>query len=494
MPRTSYPPVVSEPSGVLSRQLLPASIAIFTTVALVAFEGLAVAAALPELAADLGGVGLLPWTITGFLLTSGIATAISGPLVDGVGTRTMFRWAVGIFVSASVAAALAPTMQLMVAARIVQGAGGGMISAVGIAAVGLVYPRHLVGRAFAANATVWGVMSVAAPAIAALMLTVLNWRWIFLVNLPLGLAALLAGWRVLPGPAGRRDGRVDWLGATMVGTVTIGMAIAVDRLDWSSLAWLAAVAIAASLYVRHAGHHEAPIVRLEHLIRQPYSGLALGIGLMVAGAIAAETYIPLYVRGALGAGPALTAWSVLFFTLGWTTGANVSGRLIGRMSESSLTVGGFGITIPALVTLWGVVTFDLPAAFVFVCLYLAGTGVGTSTNSGLTLLRTATPDDQLGRVTAAHQVARAQGFTIGAALGGSVILLAVARAVPDLDTVRRLLAGESADITSAAAQGIADGFGLTALVGAGVVLAGLPAILRLRKYLAPARAEKRANS
>ena len=80
-----------------------------------------------------------------------------------------------------------------------------MISAVVIAAVGLVYPHHLVGRAFAANATVWGVMGVAAPAIAALMLTVLDWRWIFLVNLPLGLAALIAGWRVLPGPAGRRD-------------------------------------------------------------------------------------------------------------------------------------------------------------------------------------------------------------------------------------------------------------------------------------------------
>lgn len=485
--RHLYASGVPEPSGVLSRQLLPASIAIFTTVGLVAFEGLAVAAALPELAADLGGVALLPWTITGFLLTSGIATAISGPLVDGIGTQSMFRWAVSVFVGASVAAAFAPSMPVMVVARIVQGAGGGMISAVGIAAVGLVYPPHLVSRAFAANATVWGVMGVAAPAIAALMLTVLDWRWIFLVNLPLGLAALIAGWRVLPGPAGRRDRRVDWRGAVLIGTITISLAMAVDRLDWTSLLWLAWVAIGAWLYVRHARRHEAPIVWLEHLIRQPYSGLAVGIGLLVAGAIAAEAYVPLYARGALGAGPALTAWSVLFFTLGWTTGANISGRLTRRMAESTLTVGGFVITAPALIIIWAAVTLGFPSAVVFGCLYLAGTGVGISTNSGLTLLRTVTPDDSLGRATAAHQVARAQGFTIGAALGGSVILLAVSRVVPDLETVRRLLGGETADITVAAAQGISDGFGLTALVGAIVVAAGLPAVLRLRRHLAPAR-------
>lgn len=485
-----YPLMVPEPSGVLSKQLLPASIAIFTTVALVAFEGLAVTAALPELAADLGGVSLLPWTITGFLLTSGIATAISGPLVDGVGTRTMFRWAVAIFVGASVAAALAPSMAVMIVSRIVQGAGGGMISAVGIAAVGLVYPHHLVGRAFAANATVWGVMGVAAPAIAALMLTVLDWRWIFLVNLPLGLAALIAGWRVLPGPAGRRDRRVDWRGAALVGTVTISLAMAVDQLDMTSLPWIALMVIGAWLYVLHARSREAPIVRLEHLIRQPYAGLAVGLGLMVAGAIAAETYVPLYVRGALGAGSASTAWSVIFFTLGWTTGANISGRLTRRMPESTLTVGGFGLTVPALILMWAAVTFGLPSAVVFGCLYVAGTGVGISTNSGLTLLRTATPDDQLGRASAAHQVARAQGFTIGAALGGSVILLAVSRVVPDLEMVRQLLAGESVDMTGVAAQGIADGFGLTALVGACVVAAGFPAVLRLRTHLGPARRAK----
>ncbi len=326
-------------------------------------------------------------------------------------------------------------------------------------------------------------MGVAAPAIAALMLTVLDWRWIFIVNVPLGLAALLAGWRVMPGPAGRRDRRVDWLGAALVGSITIGLAMAVDRLSWTSAAWLIVVLVGVLLYGRHARRAEAPIVRLEHLIRQPYAGLALGIGLVVAGAIAAEAYIPLYVRGALGAGSGLTAWSVLFFTLGWTTGANVSGRLVGRINETTLTLSGFAFIIPALLFMSLAVNSAMPVAVIFGCLYLSGTGVGVSTNSGLTLLRAATPDDQLGRATAAHQVARSQGFTIGAALGGSVILLAVARRVPDLEEVRRVLAGEAGAVGPNAAQGIASGFALTALVAAAVVAAGLPAILRLRRHL-----------
>ncbi len=106
--------VSSRPIGVLSRPLLPASIAIFTTTALVAFEALAVTAAIPELAADLGQVALLPWVITGYILTSSVSTVIAGPLVDGIGTRIIFRWAVGIFVAASIGAALASTMPLLI--------------------------------------------------------------------------------------------------------------------------------------------------------------------------------------------------------------------------------------------------------------------------------------------------------------------------------------------------------------------------------------------
>ena len=483
----------SRPIGVLSRQLLPASLAIFTTTALVAFQALAVTAAIPELAADLGQVALLPWVITGYIVTSSVSTVIAGPLVDGIGARIIFRWAVAIFVAASIGAAAASTMPLLIMARIVQGAGAGLISAVGLAAVGLVYPARLVGRAFAANATVWGAMGVAGPGIAALLLTALNWRWIFLVSVPLGLAALAAGWKVLPGPAGERQIKVDGRGVLLLTVFSIAMVVGVDRLDiWSAVAG-ALMAAVGYLYWRHARRTETPVLRLEHLARQPYLGLGLGIGLLLAGAIAAETYVPLYVRAARGAGPGLTAWSVLFFTVGWTLGANVAGRLSDRVPETTLTLSGFMVTIPSLLGLAAAAAAAAPLWVVFTLLVLAGSGVGTATNAGLTLLRAATPDQSFGRATAAHQFARSQGFAVGPALGGSLILLVVARRVGSVDEVQRLLAGVGGTAASETARAVGDGFAIAALLGAGIAALGIGPIVGLRKSLVEQRAARRTD-
>ena len=128
------------PRSILSRELLPASIAIYTTIAIVAFEGLAVTAALPDLTAELGDVELLPWVITGFLLASGVATAIAGSFIDSLGTSTVFRWATIGFAAASLAAAASDSMPLLVATRVLQGATGGALISVGVGAVALVYP------------------------------------------------------------------------------------------------------------------------------------------------------------------------------------------------------------------------------------------------------------------------------------------------------------------------------------------------------------------
>ena len=213
------------PRSILSRELLPASVAIFTTVAIVAFEGLAVTAALPDLTAELGQVHLLPWVITAFLLASGVTTAIAGSFIDSVGTSTVFRWATFAFAASSLAAAAASSMPMLVATRVFQGAAGGAIISVGVGAVALVYPSHLVGRAFAANSNVWGILGFAGPAIAAVLLQVGSWRWIFLLMVPISAVALIAGWRTLPGPVEPTPLRVDWVAVGLL-VVTFGTLLA----------------------------------------------------------------------------------------------------------------------------------------------------------------------------------------------------------------------------------------------------------------------------
>ena len=472
---------VATPTSVLSRELLPASTAIFVTVALAAFEGLAVAAALPEVAADLGSVALLPWVITSFLLTSGVATIVSGRLIDSIGVKAMFRVAVIVFAGAGVLAAFAPSMEIMILLRAVQGAGSGMVIAVGLAAVSLIYPAHLTGRAFAANSTVWGVMGVASPAIAAVMLTRLDWRWIFLINLPLGVISLAAGWRVMP-PAQELSGRkpLDHIGAGLALLFTAAVLFAVNDLAWVSIAWLIVAITAGWVFYRRAGSYDEPLVERRYLSHAPFAPLAFAISLLITGAIAPNAFVPLYVSAGRLASEATTAWSVLFFTVGWTAGANLSSRLLDSQTQLTVIRYGFASTVPSLVltAIAGVLT--LPLGVLFAALFGVGVGVGLATNASLTLLRDVSSPQEIGRSTAAHQFFRNQGFAFGSAIGGAALFAIVASAVGDPELVREVLAGEASSVGGEVSAAVETGFALSAAIGAGISALGLVALKRVR--------------
>ena len=478
------------PSRILSRELLPASIAVFATAALASFQALGLAAALPEIAGDLGDIELLPWVITVYLLTSSLSTVVAGPFIDSVGVSRMFRIAVIVFAASGFAAGFSTSMPMLVGLRAIQGIGGGLVISTGTAAISLVYPSHLVSRAFAANATVWGVMGVAGPAIAAAMLTFLSWHWVLFINLPLGILALIAGWRIFPGPYGDREGRIDLVGIVLVAALTVTSLFAVDSLSLASLYWLGGAALATALYVVHARRTPHPLVRLEHIVPQPYRGLALSTALMLMGTMAMSDYIPLFVRAGRGASSAVTAWSVLPLTVGWTTGATLSSRLGDRHSESWVMVLGFMINIPALALAWVAVAFDAALPLTFFVFFAAGVGVGMTTNAALTVLRAVTESSRMGRVGAAHLFARNQGFTFGAAVGGAVLLFVVANQLGDLSLVRELLAGSEA-ASSEAAAAVEDGYATTIAVGLALSSLGWLSAARLRRHLTEARLAKR---
>jgi MFS family permease len=458
---------------------------------LASFESLGVAAALPDIATDLGDVSLLPWVITSYLLTSSLATVVAGPFIDAVGVARMFRIAVLVFVASGFAAAYSPSMEMLIVLRLIQGAGGGLILTCGNAAVSLVYPQHLLSRAYAANATVWGVMAVAGPAVAAAILTFLSWEWIFYINLPLGLIALAAGWRVLPGPFGEASGRFDVRGAFLVTVITVTTLFAVDSLDLTSLLWLGIAVVALVGYVWYARRAPHPVVRLEHIVPQPYRGLALSTALLLAGTIAMSTYIPLYVRAGLEGSPGLTAWSVLPLTVGWTTGSLLASRMTDRHSESWVVLVAFMIGLPSLAVAYVLITLNVNVFISFFIFFTAGIGVGMATNAALVLLRAVTESARMGRVVSAHLFARNQGFTFGSAIGGAVLLLVVTLQLGDLGLVRDLMATPGEGGAPGAAEAVRSGFAVTVAVGFGLAVMGWLAALRMRRSLTEARTAKR---
>lgn len=463
----------------------------FATAALASFQALGIAAALPDIATDLGNVSLLPWVITSYLLTSSLATVVAGPFIDAIGVARMFRIAVMLFAGVGFATAFAPSMEVLIAFRLLQGAGAGLVLSTGTSAISLVYPQHLVGRAFAANATVWGVMGVAGPAVAAFILTFLSWEWIFYANLPLGLIALGAGWKVFPGPFGEAAGRFDLKGSLLLAAMTLASLFAVDSLGLRSLVWLALATGAVLVYVRHVRQVASPVVRPIHIAPQPYRGLALSTALLLTGTFAMSTYIPLYVRAGLEGSPALTAWSVLPLTVGWTVGAVVSSRLADRHSESWIVLLGFLVGMPSLASAWLAVTANVSIYATFAVFFTSGVGVGMSTNAALTLLRAVTRTAQVGRVVSAHLFARNQGFTFGSAIGGAVLLLVVGMRLGDVELVRELIASPRGGGPAGAAAAVRSGFAVTVAAGFGLTVLGWLAALRMRSSLTEARTAKR---
>ena len=386
------------PRSILSRELLPASVAIFTTVAIVAFEGLAVTAALPDLTAELGQVHLLPWVITAFLLASGVTTAIAGSFIDSVGTSTVFRWATFAFAASSLAAAAASSMPMLVATRVFQGAAGGAIISVGVGAVALVYPSHLVGRAFAANSNVWGILGFAGPAIAAVLLQVGSWRWIFLLMVPISAVALIAGWRTLPGPVEPTPLRVDWVAVGLL-VVTFGTLLAaVSNLSTFSVIFAAVALLSGTVLWRRMARGRSSLLDQRFVGEYPYRQLALVVSLTLVAMIGLSSYLPVYVRGARGGSAAAAAWSVLWLTIGWTAAANISGRITDRVSEREvLRVAAIG-GIPAIAAAWAAVSFSAPLPVVYASYFAMGMSVGAVTNSAFQMVRLAVADDwQAGR-------------------------------------------------------------------------------------------------
>ena len=447
------------------------TIAMVVVQGLAAFDGMAVIAALPSIAADLGDVSLLPWVSTAYLGTSAVAVLIGGPIIDAIGVRRTFRITGLWFLIASAGAAVAPSMPLLVAVRVVHGFGGGLVMAVVLATVGIAYPASLRRRAFAAVSMVWGVMSFGGPALAGLLLAVGGWRFVFAVQLPLTTLALAVGWSTLPGTRRRPTAiSTDWVGVALISSVVVLLLAAVGQIGirWSVSGGSAALAVAAgAVYWWHAGRVNEPILARTHITRFPLAWVHLTAGLIMIAGLAVENYLPLYVQLTRGRSVEFAAFSITFLSVGWTSGSFIFSRLLSHWRESSVILLGAVLSVPSLAAAGLLVAREGSLTWILGTFVFVGLGVGFVSTASQTLMQAASDESEMGRVNAAHQFVRNLSITLAVALGGAVILSVVDAQVGDVETVRGVLAGE--DVTVGAET--------MAAVGDGLALAHVPSVV-----------------
>jgi EmrB/QacA subfamily drug resistance transporter len=394
--------------------------------------------ALPSIQRDLGAsAATIQWVVSGYSLTFGLALVPAGRLGDALGRRRMYLVALAAFVVTSGLSGAAPNAGLLVAARLLQGVAGGMLTSQNTGLIQELFRGGERGRAFGILGATVGLSTAAGPVIGGLILTAFagpgGWRWVFYVNVPIGLVALLLAARLVPPTArgGLRGPRPDVVGALLLaGGVLCLLLPLVDaeagglrRLWW--LFALAVLLIAAFLRweVRTARRRGRPLLD-PRLARTP--GYAAGATIALAyfmGFTGVWLIFALYFQHGLGYSPLRSGLAVTPFALGLAASAVVAGRLVARLGRW-LTVFGVagvatGLAVAALV-LRQVHDPHLAAWAVAGPLLIGGLGAGMVTSPNTTLTLAAVPSRMAGAAGGALQTVQRIGSAMGTALLVSV--------------------------------------------------------------------------
>jgi EmrB/QacA subfamily drug resistance transporter len=387
-----------------------------------------VGTALPRIVSELGGLDRLSWVVTAYLLTSTATTPLWGKISDLYGRRRIFQVAIVIFLVGSALSGLSQNMGQLIAFRALQGVGGGGLFAIALSIIGDVIPPRDRGRYQGYFGAVFGVSSVAGPLLGGWLTDGPGWRWIFYINLPVGLAALVVTSAVLKMPVVRRQHRIDYLGAgIIVGAVTCLLLY----LDWrgnaygwtdaGGLALLAGfVALAAAFVVVELRSPE-PIIPMR-LFRNPVFSVGNLYGFL--GGVAffgGIIFLPIYLQTVKGFSPTQSGLALLPAIVGIFSTSITSGQLISRTGRYKIyPIVGAVLLIVALLLL-SRLGVDTPFSQVALYEFLFGAGLGLTMQTILTAVQNAVEFRDLGAATSSITFFRQMGGSVGTAVFGAVL-------------------------------------------------------------------------
>ena len=395
-----------------------------------ALEQTIVAPALPTIGVHLGDIESLSWVVTAYLLSATAVTPLFGKLSDIYGRRTILLICIAIFIVGSAACALAPTMWALIAARALQGLGGGGILPIAQTIIAdLVSPRER-PRYQSYSAVMFMFASVFGPLLGGVLTDRVHWSLIFWINLPMGAAALFITYRALHKlPRHERPHRLDVTGAALMVAAAIILMLAMTwggtRYPWMSWqigAMLAASAVAWVLFTLRLALAAEPLIPLT-VLREPVVSRIVAVAFFSIGAIIGlSIYVPLYLELVLGASPSVSGLALISFTAGTVIGAFAAGRSLGRDRHyKRLPMVALAVAVASLAVL-AAAPSGLGLAWVSVMLFLCGGGIGTMYPLTTVLIQNAVMPHQFGIVTGTLNFFRQLGGTIIVAGLGAIVL------------------------------------------------------------------------
>lgn len=417
--------------GLPARERTRALLVIILGIVMAVLDGTIVNLALPDITRELNATAAQSiWVINAYQVATLALLLPLATLGDIVGYRRVYLVGLSVFTLASAACAMADSLTTLALARVLQGLGAAGLMSVNTALVRLIYPKHLLGRGIAINSLVVATASVAGPSIAAAILSVASWPWLFALNVPFGLLSVWLGRKALPDNHAKAAGRLSaidvTLNALMFGLVFLGvdgLGVRIETVPgghpagslWVPMAELAAGIVIGVIYVRRQLAQPVPLFPLD-LLRIPVFALSMGTSI---GAFCAQTLayvsLPFLLLGNYGfshlqAGLLLTAWPLAIVVT-----SPVVGRLIGRYSGGVL--GGIGMALLCLGLILLAVLPPHPSQLDIVWrMALCGVGYGLFQSPNNHTIITSAPPHRSGGASGMLGTARLTGQTLGAVL------------------------------------------------------------------------------
>jgi EmrB/QacA subfamily drug resistance transporter len=386
------------------------------------------------IADDLKGLELQAWVTTAYLITSTITTPIYGKLGDIFGRRRLFIIAISIFVAGSVLSSFSGSMLELAGWRAVQGLGAGGLFSLAITVLSDIVPPRERARYQGYTLAVFATSSVLGPVVGGLFaelptfMGIAGWKWIFLINVPIGAIALFMVWKFLHVPHTPVNHRIDWLGAlTIVMAVVPMLLVAENGRDWgwtSTYSWLcyglSAYGIVTFILAEQAAGDEA-ILPLK-LFRNRTFTMATILGVIVGiGMFGGMMTLPLLLQIVNGVTPTQSGWLMLPMVAGMMTATMVSGQITGKTGKYKMfLVIGTGMLLAGYSSLF-TYQYDTPIWITSISMVIIGMGLGQLMQTLTLAAQNAVSPQDIGVATSSTMFFRQMGGTLGVAVFISIL-------------------------------------------------------------------------
>jgi EmrB/QacA subfamily drug resistance transporter len=394
-----------------------------------ALDALIMSAAMPTIVAELGGLHLYAWVYSAYFLARAVSLPIFGKLTDLYNSKNLFLFSISLFLVSSIAAGSAQSMTFLIFCRVLQGIGAGGNFALVYIVLSEVAPVDQRAKTLSLASSVWGISSVLGPTLGGFIVSYFSWRWIFFINVPLGIFCLVGLGVFLRKLPIRRRTKVslDFAGLVLFILFILGLLVLFitggQELAWGAgkmILLMVAIVVLGTCFYLVEKKAEDPLVNINFFRNRNFSLGNAATFLSSITIFSLFAYAPLYIQAGLALSPVQVGFAMVSLSLGWSFGALFLGRFMHNdVGKGSSVAGGIILLAGSLLTLrFGLQTSMTECFLVF---FIVGIGMGVVSLSTLVLVQNSAKTEDLGIVTSLHQFSRSLGGTVGVGICGGLV-------------------------------------------------------------------------